>query len=223
MRRWCVGIFITAYLTALTGGLACQTLRVGLSSHPGMYFILWDMYCGWAAYNSKYRAIAEGVSGTCYDLNPAPWGTFKPYDTQDRYQYSTATGWMAKAAAHTVAHTQHEPIAQIFVIEETWAKQFDLPDYVWKTRYNIPMQKYTYSSVRIQMDGTGAVVQAYPNWVEVQRQTMAGDNPRLQQNIRNTKPFWIVDEHGTEGNRYFQDEQSDSMSVIPSLSAPSAN
>jgi hypothetical protein len=32
-----------------------------------------------------------------------------------------------------------------------------------------------------------------------------------------------VDEHGTEGNRYFQDEQSDSMSVIPSLSAPSAN
>lgn len=222
MRRWCVGIFITSYLTALTVGILSQTLRVGMAAHPVMYFIVWDMYCGWAAYNSKYRAVAEGVSGTCYDLEPPPWGTFKPYNTLDRFQYSTATGWMAKTAAHTVAHTQHEPIARIFVIEESWAKQFDLPEYVWKARYNIPKNKYTYSTIRVELDGTGQVVKAYNNWVDVQRQMMVGDNPRLQQIMRNTRSFWMVDEQGAEGNRYFNKEQSNTQSTVTSISAPVA-
>ncbi|MDB5386420.1 MAG: hypothetical protein JWM11_2066 [Planctomycetaceae bacterium] len=223
MRRWCVGIFIATYLTALTGGILSQTLRYGMTAHPVMYFFVWDMYCGWSAYNVKFRAVAEGVSGTCYDLEPAPWGTFRPFNTLSRFQYSTSTGWMAKTGAHTVAHTEHEPIARIFIIEETWAKKFDLPDYVWNARYNTPKHKNVYTTVRVEMDGTGTVVKSYPHWVEVQKQTMVGDNPRLQNTIRSSVPFWIVDEHQSNGNRYFQGEESSTSTAVNAISAPATN
>ena len=223
MRRWFIGLFIATYLTALTTGLVCHALSVGTGSHPIMYFLVWDMYCGWGAYDSSYKAIAEGVSGTYYDLEPAPWGTFKPFNTRDRYQYSTSTEWMARTAAHTVALTEHEPIARMFIVEENWAKQFNLPDYVWKSRYNIPKQPYRYTKVRVEMDGTGTTVNSYPTWVSVQGQMMVGDNPRLQQHIRNSRPFWMVDERQGAGNRYFQDNEQNNTTADSSLSAPSAN
>jgi hypothetical protein len=222
MRRWCIGLFIAAYLTTLTGGIVCQALRVGMTAHPAAYFIMWDMYCGWAAYNSKYRAIAEGVSGAYYDLDPAPWGTFRPFNTQGRFQYSTSTVWMAKAAAHTVKRTEHEPIARIFVVEQSWAKQFDLPDYIWKTRYNVAKQPYRYSSIRVEMDGSGNVVKTYPNWVEVQTQLMIADNERIQKQIRDSRPFWMVDEYKSNGNRYFQQEEQNTLTTVTKLSAPVA-
>lgn len=223
MRRWCIGLFIATYLTALSGGVICHALSVGTGCHPAMYFLVWDMYCGWGAYDSNYRAIAEGVSGTFYDLEPAPWGTFKPYNTRDRYQYSTSIGWMAHAASHVLDLTDHEPIARVFVVEENWAKQFNLPDYVWKARYNIPKHPYRYTKVRIEMDGTGAIVNSYSNWVEMQGQMMIADNPRLQQNVRNTRSFWMVDEHQGNGNRYFQNTEPNNTTTISRLSAPSAN
>lgn len=220
MRRWCAGVFITGYLLALTTGIVSHTLSVGVTAHPIMYFLVWDMYCGWSAYDCRYRAVAEGVSGKYYDLEPTPWGPFKPYNTRDRFQYSSHTGWMSRSAAHTVAHTKHESIARIYVIEEDWAKQFNLPDYVWKARYNIPKQPYHYSHIRIEMDGTGQVVHYYPPWVQSQTEMMVADNPRLQYYIRNSRPFWMVDEHQSDGNRYFREDQPSNMTTI---SSPDAN
>lgn len=223
MRRWCIGLFIGTYLSALGLGIVSHALSVGTGSHPIMYFLVWDMYCGWGAYDYKYRAIAEGVSGTFYDVEPAPWGTFKPFNTRDRYQYSMSTGWMAKAAAHTVSLTEHEPIARMFVVEENWAKQFNLPDYVWKARYNIPKQPHNYTKIRVEMDGTGEIVNHYPSWVEVQGQMMVSDNPRIMQDVRNSRSFWVVDEHQSGGNRYFQGKQPENFTSFSNISAPSAN
>lgn len=220
MRRWIVGTFIVAYLSALSFGLGCQTLRMGTTMHPAMYFIVWDMYCGWAAYNHSYRAVAEGVSGTYYDLNPAPWGAFRPFDTLDRFQSIMPTYSQAKMAALVAAHTRHEPIARMFVIEEAWAKQFDLPDYIWKAHNAIPRTPHRYTKLFIEMAGDGSVTQYHTSWLEAQNQMMIADNPRLQHEIRDSKPFHLVDEHQRGYNRYFNGREPNTLQII---SSPTAN
>lgn len=219
MRRWIVGSFIVAYLSALGFGLGCQTLRMGTTMHPAMYFIVWDMYCGWAAYNHGYRAIAEGVSGTYYDLNPPPWGAFRPFDTLDRFQSIMPTNSQAKMAAHFAAHSKHEPLSRLFVIEESWAKQFDLPEYIWKAHNAIPRTPHRYAKLAIELAGDGSVTQFHTPWLETQMQMMIADNPRLQHEVRNSKPFHLIDEHQRDGNRYFNGAEPNTMQIISSPSA----
>ena len=220
MRRWIVGCFIATYVSALSFGIACQTVRMGIAMHPAMYFIVWDMYCGWSAYNHRYRAIAEGVSGTYYDLNPAPWGTFRPYDRLDRLQYVLALQNQALVTAHVAARTEHEPFARMFIVEESWAKQYDLPEYIWKAHNAIPHSPHTYTKVVVEQSGDGQIVNMYPGWLDTQHQIMLADNPRLQQDIRGSRPFWIVDEQQGNGNRYFQSSQPENTQA---LITPSAN
>lgn len=220
MRRWVIGCFIATYVSALGLGIGCQTLRMGIAMHPAMYFLVWDMYCGWAAYNHRYRAIAEGVSGTYYDLNPAPWGSFRPYDRLDRLQYVLAMQNQALVTRHVAERTEHEPFARMFIIEESWAKQFDLPEYIWKAHNAIPRSPHYYTKVVLEQAGDGQIVNIHPQWLDFQNHIMVADNPRLQESIRATRPFWVVDEQQGAGNRYFQNQESDSMSAVR---APSAN
>jgi hypothetical protein len=216
MRRYLVGTFIATYLSALGFGLACQTMKTGTTMHPGMYFIVWDMYCGWAAYNHNFRAVAEGVSGTFYDLNPPPWGTFRPFNTLDRFQSLMPISAQAKMTAHFAKHTKHEPIARMFVIEESWAKQFDLPEYIWKGRNAIARTPHRYTKVFLELAGDGSMMANYPLWLEAQSQRMVADNPRLQQEIRNSKPLFIVDQE----EQYFNSSQQNTMEIHRS---PAAN
>ncbi len=221
MRRWIVGTFIATYISALGLGLGCLAIRTGIHMHPAMYFVVWDMYCGWSAYNHRYRAIAEGVSGTYYDLNPAPWGTFRPYDRLDRMQYLLANAKQAAAAQLVAERTEHEPLARMFIIEESWAKQFDLPEYIWKAHNAIPRVPHTYTKLCVEMAGNGEILKMHTNWLDFQHHVMLSDNPRLQQDMRTTRPFWIVDEQQGSGNRYFQ--QNREQDSISAFSTPAAN
>jgi hypothetical protein len=214
MRRWIVGCFIASYLSALGFGLACQTVGLGTSRHPAMYFVVWDMYCAWAAYNHSYRAVAEGVSGTFYDLNPAPWGAFRPFNTLDRLQSIGAAGNQARFTRLVAANTKHEPLARMFVIEEAWAKQFDLPEYIWKAFNAIPRSPYRYTKVVLEQSGDGEITAAYSPWLDTQTQIMLADNPRIKQEIRSSVPFWQIQQTSYESN---QDENTMEVMGSPGL------
>ena len=73
MKRWLATTFIAAYLFILSGGLACHAMGFAVTSHPLMYFIVWDMFCGWCAYTTQTHVIAEGESMKFYELAPGPW------------------------------------------------------------------------------------------------------------------------------------------------------
>lgn len=214
MRRWMAGSFIAAYVSALCFGIACQTVRMGTAMHPCMYFIVWDMYCGWTAYNHGYRAVAEGVSGQFYDLNPPPWGAFRPFNTLDRYQSLTDPAKQARMNLLIANNTKHEPLARMFVIEEAWAKQFDLPEYIWKAHNAIARDPYRYTKVVLEQSGNGAIAQIGKPWLDGQSQAMLGDNPRLQQEIQNSRPFWQVD-----GKNYYESGEQNTFQTIRSAAA----
>lgn len=221
MRRWIVCSFIAAYVSALGFGIACQTVRMGTGMHPGMYFIVWDMYCGWTAYNHGYRAVAEGVSGTFYDLNPPPWGAFRPFNTLDRLQSITSSDNQARMTRLIARNTKHEPLARMFVVEEAWAKQYDLPEYIWKAHNAIERVPFRYTKIVLTQAGDGEIVEAQIPWLDSQAQLMLADNPRLEQEIRNSRPFFMVEEQQRGGsNRYYDSEEHN---TIQSIRSPAAN
>ena len=131
MKRWIAVIVICGYLGSLAMGLVAHTLHVGANSHPGMYFVVWDMFCGWGAYSNRTHLIAEGESGKYYELSPAPWGSLQPFGPTDRLHYDTSYHLTPKMVRNNLRNTEHEPIARVFVIEETWSKKFNLPDELW--------------------------------------------------------------------------------------------
>ncbi|MBM4075207.1 MAG: hypothetical protein FJ267_06145, partial [Planctomycetes bacterium] len=87
MRRWFAKITIGLYLSVLSVGIISHAMNFGTFSHPAMYYIVWDMFCGWTAHEIRYHVIAEGESGTYYDVSQGPWGTFMPYGDLPRSQY----------------------------------------------------------------------------------------------------------------------------------------
>ncbi|GAF86661.1 unnamed protein product, partial [marine sediment metagenome] len=74
MKRWLTHLLIVTYLGTLFAGVACHALELGVQSHPGMYMIVWDMFCGWSSYAGRIEVIGEGESGKYYQLAPGPWG-----------------------------------------------------------------------------------------------------------------------------------------------------
>ncbi len=128
MKRWLTHLTIVGYLTALGWGIVAHSLNFGTHIHPSMYFVVWDMFCGWAAYDTRNQVIVEGESGKFYEVLPAPWGEIHPYGDLGRRHYDPYQTFCMSMAQNVLKHTDHEPIARIFVLEEAWAKKFNLPD-----------------------------------------------------------------------------------------------
>ena len=63
MKRWFTSLGIAAYLTALAVGFVSHAVDYGTDCHPIMYFLVWDMFCGWSAYEGRLHLIGEGESG----------------------------------------------------------------------------------------------------------------------------------------------------------------
>jgi hypothetical protein len=57
MKRWITHLTIAAYLGVLTWGVVSHALGYKTGMHPGMYFIVWDMFCGWSAYEVRYHLV----------------------------------------------------------------------------------------------------------------------------------------------------------------------
>jgi hypothetical protein len=192
MKRLLTVGFIVVYLGTLNIGIMCHMLGFGVTAHPLMYYIVWDMFCGWAAYDTRYYVVGEGESQKLYDLSTPPWGEIHPWGSLGRQHYDALNNHSARIGFNTLRHTQHEPITRLFVIEEAWAKKFNIPDKVWKTRYDEPKDIQKYHRLRGILLSDGTIVQRQNAWMQYQAQKMLFDNPRLAQQTSRSRSFYMV-------------------------------
>ena len=192
MKRTMAILAICAYLGSLSWGIVAHTIGVGVGSHPGMYYVVWDMFCGWGAYSTRWHVIGEGESGRYYEVAPAPWGELQPFGNVDRRHYDDQNYMTPALIRNNLARTSHEPISRVFVVEEAWPKKFNLPDHLWAERYDEPKDQKSYYHLRAICDNNGNVMEAYPNWHSVLYTRALGDNPRIAQQRAHSRPFYSV-------------------------------
>ena len=219
MKRILVVAFIACYISLLTFGNVCHLLRHGQASHPLMYMIVWDMFCGWAAYDSRVHIVAEGESETYYDLTQPPWGELHAFGYIGRENYDQYNNHTGAVALNVLKHTSHEPIVRILVIEESWPKKLNLPESVWNLRYDLPKDRHSYFRLRQVMLPDGTVTQNFNSFLAYQSGRLATDNPRLVQQMKSGTPMFFHDGGISVGRDAYLGPPS---AAIP-VSGPSAN
>ncbi len=196
MRRLMACVFIGSYLSLLGFGLISHVLGYKQSDHVGMYFIIWDMYCGWCGHEVRHHIIAEGESGEYYEVTPAPWGEFTPFGSIDRHHYDGYAAFTGTLATHILAHTDHEPITEITLVEEAWSKKYNMPDEMYLSQNEVPKQKRTYFRSRSVLSPTGEFRHRTIDWTGWLAHQALSDNPRLTQNLKG-QPFMLSESLAT--------------------------
>jgi hypothetical protein len=220
MKRWITHLGIGAYLLALAVGFVTHALDFGTGCHPIMYFLVWDMFCGWAGYEGRMEVIGEGESGKFYQLAPGPWGEFHPYGFIARHHYDPhhTNGFII--AQNCLKHTTHEPMVRIFVVEEEYPKKFNIPEDQYEAYYGKPKEFHPYYHTRFILTPQGDVLSQQPTWFTYQYQMGLGDNPRLIADAHRNLPFIPsgpqVHSHGAYASGRFY-EPSPVVSVGPPL------
>ena len=190
MKRWLAVATIVTYLGVLCFGVVSHALGFRQASHPGMYFIVWDMFCGWSGYENRLHIIGQGESGRFYQVAPAPWRQIKPFGDLERQHYDPFANHSGTIALNTLKNTQHEPMRKIMVIEENWAKKFNLPDSLWSQRYTEEKQPYSYFHLRKEYTPDGTLVTNNQSWFEYQDHLCLSDNPRLRLDSQKGKAIY---------------------------------
>ncbi len=188
MKRWLKNGFIVGYLSAVLAGVAAHAVQLHANSHPLTYFFVWDMFCGWSAWEQRLHIIGEGESGTLYELAPGPWGEFQPYGDVARHHYDPFVNHAATIAVNTLNHTSHEPIERIFIYEEAWAKKYNLPPEIRQHLTPVPQTRRTYFHLRDIYSADGRPRQRGTSWVDFQTQKALVENTRLQRDIHRSRP-----------------------------------
>jgi hypothetical protein len=200
VKRWLSHICITTYLLALLFGFVSHAFDIKTGCHPVMYFLVWDMFCGWAGFEGRTQVIGEGESGKFYELAPAPWGEFHPYGDMARQHYDPECKQGERIGHMALNHTKHEPMVRIFVVEEEYPKKFNLPDAQYEAYYGKPKDFHKYCHTRFVLTPTGEVLNMQPTFFVYQYQWGLRDNPRLMSDARRSQPFipsgLMNDSHG---------------------------
>lgn len=192
MKRWLAISFISVYLGALTIGIGAHTINVGTGSHPAMYFVVWDMFCGWSSYASRMQMIAEGESGQYYEIAPGPWGEFCPYGNIGRRHYDVNAIHSPTFALNCLKHTDHEPIHRIIVFEEAWPKKYNIPDKMWDKWYDYPKDVKKYYHLRYAFTPEGQLLDTRPAFMPYHNSLAIASNPRLKRDIKRDRQFMAV-------------------------------
>lgn len=193
MKRWLTHAVIAMYLSTLGAGVLAHTLQMGTALHPGMYYIVWDMFCGWSAYSARTHIIGESTDGRYYELAPGPWGEFKPFGHLARHHYDVLFNASHRFARNTLRHSQHDSsIARIYVVEECWPKKFNVAEAVWNRQHDEPKDIFKYYNVKSVFDGDGALIAAYPTWLSRQSMINVANNPRLKMESHRGRDFMVV-------------------------------
>jgi len=195
MKRWCSNVVIGVYLTAISAGLVAQTMNFATTSHPIMYYFVWDMFCGWSSHEIRYHVIGEGESGTYYELAPGPWKQFMPYGDLARSHYDVLGNSHRKMALNALAHTDHEPIHRVVMIEEVWPKKYNMSDYSWSRRYDEPKDPISYFWQRSEMNEFGDVLSNVPDYLSYLRTSTVADNPRLIRDLHQGRDHFVLSPH----------------------------
>lgn len=189
MKRWLSYLCISTYLGALLFGCVSHAFDVLPNCHPIMYFLVWDMFCGWAGYEGRMQVIGEGESGKFYELAPAPWGEYHPYGYLGRQHYDPECRQGERIGHMCLRHTQHEPMVRMFVVEQEYPKRFNLPDAQYEAYYGKPKDNYTYCHTRFVVTPHGEILSSQPTWFLYQYHLALRDNPRLMSDARRSQPF----------------------------------
>lgn len=192
MKKTFATVFIASYLGILAFGVACHAVTTGVGMHPAMYYIVWDMFCGWDAYANKVHILAEGDSGKYYELTPAPWGEFRPYGICGRQHYDARMYHSYRFASNTLRHTSHEPIQRIHVFEELWSKKFNVPEHLWSKKFEVPYDKMTYIHPRLLLDPDGKELERLTTWHENRVSQLYFSDPRLMAEMRGHRPLLVA-------------------------------
>lgn len=193
MKRWITHATIAAYLGALSVGLVSHAISYRSHCHPLMYLVVWDMYCGWSAFETRYHVLGETYDGRHYDVLPAPWGEFHPYRGPSRRHYDSRALFLPRMAELVLAHTEHEPVRRLIVVEESWSKKFNLPDVLWAKQHDETKDKHSYFHVRTIVSRDSDAKNAFNDWTTVLANQALVDNPRLISDMRRGHPFYAVD------------------------------
>jgi hypothetical protein len=193
MKRWITHATIAAYLGALLVGLVSHAIMYRSHSHPLMYLVVWDMYCGWSAFETRFHVLGETYDGRHYEVLPAPWGEFHPYQGPSRRNYDVQVRFLPRMADHVLAHTEHDEIRRLIVVEEAWSKRFNLPDALWATRHDEPKDKYSYYHVRAVVSRDSEAITRSAEWVTSLSNQAVMDNPRLMSDVTRGHTFFAVD------------------------------
>lgn len=193
MKRWFSNLVIGTYVSALAIGIFAHTLNCGSSSHPIMYYFVWDMFCGWSSHEIRYHVIGEGESGTYYEVAPGPWTHFMPYGDLDRLHYDALGNAHRKMALNSLKRTDHEPMRRIIMVEEVWPKKYNLSDRIWAMRFDEPKDKLSYFWQVAEMTEEGRVMSAVPNYMTYLHSKSIADNPRLVMDTKSNRPQYVIE------------------------------
>jgi hypothetical protein len=184
MKRWRTHLLIVTYLSVLFSGVALHALKYREHDHPLMYYIVWDMFCGWSAWETRLHIVAEGESGAIYSLAPGPWGEYHPFSNINRHHYDSYVEHARRLAMHTLQHSRHEPIQQIVVYEEAWQKKFNLPPELQQTLNPPPGTPQTIVVKRDTYGANGEVIQRGQSFYERMTEQYVTENERLQRQMQ---------------------------------------
>jgi hypothetical protein len=179
MKRRLHNVVITTYILALASGFMAISLHLAVPGQTLLYFLTFNMFCGWSSFEARMHLIGEGESGTFYELGPGPWGEFDPYGKIPRQHYDShfENGW--PIAENTLRHTVHEPMVRVIVVEEEYPKRLNIPAALYEAYYHKPKVAQRYFNTRFVMDAHGRVLSEQLEWLRIQDQVSITDNPRL--------------------------------------------
>ncbi|MEZ6045621.1 MAG: hypothetical protein R3C11_08605 [Planctomycetaceae bacterium] len=220
MKRKLANLFIASYLAVMSFGLFSHTMEFMHGSHPAMYFIIWDMFCGWSAYENRIHIVGEGESGAYYDLSQGPWGEFNPYSDIGRRHYDYRGVNLKNISDNVLAHTEHEPMTRIFIFEENWSKKYNMPDFVWKRLYDEPKELRSYFAVRQVLTPESQVAQSNPCWLTRCAQTQFADNPRLQREAQSSNPYLSIATSNRKSSRKTDQSSADEAPLFTEQQEP---
>lgn len=189
LRRWASTVFIAGYLLSFAWGVAAHALKLGLVGNTISYYFVWDMFCGWSAYDNRTHIVAEDNEGHFYRVRE-PWGAFTPYSDVDRVNYDVSNNLTPRHIKHVLAHSKHPQIDRVYVVEEIWGKQYNVPDKLWSYYFLEPKEKTSYFNLRAIVNSRGSLIESYPSWFAVQTLQAIADNPRLQRESQQATPYY---------------------------------
>ena len=178
-RKFFVVAFIGLYIGCLAWGTAAHTLKLGANLGPINYFVVWDMFCGWSAWDLRKHFIAQGASGQYYEVTE-PWGAFHPFGNLPRIQYDATGDLTGPYINNVLRHTDHEPIDRVYVVEEVWPKQYNLPPRLYAQYFDRQIDRTSYFHLRAIATEQGEPLTIFPCWHDQQCLASFYQNPRLK-------------------------------------------
>ena len=187
-RRWASAVFVLTYMLALFAGIAGHALKIGFAGTTLGYFFVWDMFCGWQAYDSRTRVIGEDAHGNYYAIEE-PWGAHTPCGNVARINHDVNNNLLPRHIHNVLNHSSHPPIDRVYVVQEIWPKQFNVPDHLWGCCFNEPRDEMRYYNLRAICNDRGVSLEVYPDWFDEQSTQAIANNPRLQQAAQLSTPY----------------------------------